>query len=613
MRNLFLLLITAVSLSLTASVYRTDILSQLMNVNEQWSKQPEAKFVLRTVDLPASQSFNQWISAHLMLVEKTLRARDTKHLTAFQLQNRNKLLGELNGYWKAGVYPVNDYLPYKNPVFIDRNGTHCAVGYLMMQSGHDALAQTIDANEKFAYVYQIKTSGVKEWAENNGFTIDELAWIQPGYPPSFDAKGLDKGLNGPVNTIAIDDNTQTIYAAGNFTESISGTTCNNIAAWVSGIAGYDWVPLASGLNGVVHTLLLHNNKLYAGGAFTMAGNATANHVAVYNVTSGQWQSIGALDSTVYSLKIYNNELYAGGKFSGFVSKWNDTAWVDISAGFLYGEGVRTLEVWDNELIIGGNFELATGALRKHVASYDGTYMGTVGMGTVTPVNDFELHNGNLFAACDMVEGNDTCALAKFDNGDWVKVITTSAGMMDGFGGNSIRKIVSVGNSLLCAGDFQCVSGLIWGNNLMSFQQQVIDTLVYNVYAPLLTTDKPLNEVVFTQNTIYFGGEFIVNAFSDTLNHIGYLDYSETSVPALTKTNDGLKISPNPAHEWLNVSAEHGENIDHLEITDALGRQVWEDNPGRNSKDISVSFLAKGVYFIRSFSNRKMAVQRLVKD
>ncbi|MFN8322022.1 MAG: T9SS type A sorting domain-containing protein [Chitinophagales bacterium] len=613
MRNLLLLLITTFYLSLTGSVNQTDILNQLMNVNQQWSKQPEVQAVIQTVDLPGNQSFNQWISIHLMLVEKTLRARDTKHLTPLQIQNRNNLLSELNGYWKAGVYPVNDYLPYKNPVFIDRNGTHCAVGYLMMQSGQDALAQTIDANEKFAYVYQIKTSGVKEWAENNGFTIDELAWIQPGYPPSFDAKDLDKGLNGPVNSIVIDNTSQIVYAAGNFSGSISGNLCNNIAAWVNGIAGYDWIPLTSGLNGVVHTLLLHNNKLYAGGTFTMAGNVAVNHVAMYDIGSGQWQTIGSLDSTVYSLKIYNNELYAGGKFTGFVSKWNDTAWVDISTGFLYGEGVRTLEVWNNELIIGGNFELATGALRKHVASYDGTYMGIVGMGTVTPVNDFEVHNGNLFAACDMVEGNDTCALAKFDNGNWVKVITTSTGMMDGLGGNSIRKIVSVGNALLCAGDFQCASGLTWGNNLMSFQQQVIDTVVYNVYTPMLTTDNALNEVVFTQNTIYFGGEFIVNAFSDTLNHIGYLDYNETTVPVLTKTSRELKISPNPAHEWLNISVEQGENIDHLEITDALGRQVWEDNPSHDSIDISVSSLAKGVYIIRSFSNRKMSVKRFVKD
>jgi hypothetical protein len=64
--------------------------------------------------------------------------------------------------------------------------------------------------QKYAYVHEIKVSGVAEWAAKNGFTLDELAWIQPGYPVQSNAQDMEGGLNGPVNAIAIDPINQTV-------------------------------------------------------------------------------------------------------------------------------------------------------------------------------------------------------------------------------------------------------------------------------------------------------------------------------------------------------------------------------------------------------------------
>jgi 16S rRNA (cytosine1402-N4)-methyltransferase len=55
----------------------------------------------------------------------------------------------------------------------------------MQQSGCEELSRKIDKHEKFAYVKEIKAEGLAEWAKTNGFTVDELAWIQPAYPPNF--------------------------------------------------------------------------------------------------------------------------------------------------------------------------------------------------------------------------------------------------------------------------------------------------------------------------------------------------------------------------------------------------------------------------------------------
>ncbi|MBK8658760.1 MAG: T9SS type A sorting domain-containing protein [Bacteroidetes bacterium] len=615
MRVIFFLLACLVTLSKPTLALPTSdqMLQQLMQVNAEWQKQTDIQnIVLQNTP----NNFNGWIAAHLSLVEQTLRQRNTQYLSASQRKNRAQLLDALSAYAKAGIFPINDYLPYQNPIFIDRRGTHCAVGYLMMKSGHESLAREIDAHEKFAYVDEIKTDGVEEWAGEHGFTIDELAWIQPGYPPTTPCYDLDGGLNGTVNVIITDTISQVMYVGGSFSQSTSGAVCTNIAAWISGFAGWDWVPVGSGVNGPVYDLLLHNNKLYVGGEFTLAGSIAARNIAVYDIALGQWQAVGNLDSTVRALAVYNNELYAGGNFTGFVSKWNGTTWTDVAQGFLYGEGVRTLEVWNNELVIGGNFELATGALRRHVATYNGTYIGMLGFGTVTPVNDFEIHNGKLYAACDAVYGSDTCALALFDevNGQgWETVISTQVSMIDGFYGNAVYKLMSAGGKLYCAGDFQCSSGLTWGSHLMTFERLLSGGNYYNAYTPLITPDAPVRALALENSAIYFGGDFITNAFTDTLNHIAYLQVLPSIIRETENNQVGFEVYPNPASDRLLVVAPSQQLLTRLEMVDASGRILCVSEPHSSSASLDVSSLASGLYLLRLTINMHTSVIRFFKN
>lgn len=589
------------------------LLQKLSAVNAEWPKQPEANELTTTTTITGNASFNQWIATHLQLVEQTLRNRSTPSLTTAQKQNRTHLLDELNGYWKAGVFPVNDYLPYKNPVFIDRKGTHCAVGYLMMQSGHDDLAQRIDRNEKFAYVHEIKTAGVAQWADEHGFTVDELAWIQPGYPPATQTFDMDSGLNGTVNTIAPDLIGQTIYVGGSFSHTTGGTACNNIAAWISGFAGYDWVPVGTGLNGTVHTLLLQNNKLYAGGEFTMAGNVAVNHVAVYDIAQGQWQAIGSLDSTVYALAFYNGNLYAAGKFSGFLAKWNGSQWSDITSGFLYGEGARTLEVYDNKLVVGGNFELATGALRKHVAVWDGTYMSSLDMGTLTPVNDLVVHNNILIAACDIVSGTDTCAIAAFENGNWVVKLKGANNVMDYFNGTAIKSLLSDNGHLLAAGNFDCGSGMTIGSDLIELSNTPAgwgDTTQY-MAEPLIFTDSAINAIAVYNNTLYFGGGFAYSSGKET-NHIAYISLVSTSVNDLPAANVTVQVFPNPATGNVTLNC-NGSTMLQAELTDATGRRVLSEKLNTASTGLQLNNLSPGVYTLRVQTQNGWGTTRLIKQ
>lgn len=590
------------------------LLQKLAAVNAEWPKQPEAKELTTTTTITGNTSFNQWIATHLQLVEQTLRNRSTPALTTTQKQNRTHMLDKLNGYWKAGVFPVNDYLPYKNPVFIDRTGTHCAVGYLMMQSGHDELAQRIDRNEKFAYVREIKTAGVAQWADEHGFTVDELAWIQPGYPPTTQVLDMDSGLNGTVNTISPDPNNQIIYVGGSFTQSNSGAACNNVAAWISGFAGYDWIPVGSGLNGTVHTLLLSNNKLYAGGEFTMAGNVAVNHVAVYDIALGQWQAIGSLDSTVYALAFYNGNLYAAGKFSGFVAKWNGSQWSDVAQGFIYGEGARTLEVYDNKLVIGGNFELATGALRKHVATWDGTNMASLGMGTITPVNDLVVHSGKLLAACDIASGTDTCAVAAFENGDWSVKLKASGGFNDYFQGTAIKALLTYNGHLYAAGDFDCASGMTYGSDVAELKNMPAgwgDTTQY-LADPLTFTYDGINTIAMYGNGLYFGGTF-TSSGGRTTNHIAYLQLTSTGVNQLPEAALKVSVYPNPATDNITIKTGDNSQIQKVQLIDATGRIVLAHNASLSVVNLSLFSLPSGVYTLQVQTQNGIGTTRIAKQ
>ena len=97
---------------------------------------------------------------------------------------RAELLGYLGDYIAKGTTPENTYVPWRNPVFIDARGNICAVGYLIERSVGRAVPEAIAATHRLDYLEDIATAmpQVAAWIASSGFTVDELASIQPGYP-----------------------------------------------------------------------------------------------------------------------------------------------------------------------------------------------------------------------------------------------------------------------------------------------------------------------------------------------------------------------------------------------------------------------------------------------
>lgn len=154
------------------------IREQLEELNKYWKQFHPANELLN--DRTQLNSDVELIKTHLFLVESYLRENKLK-LTEMQLQNRYLCLDVLKDYRENGVFPINLYHAKRTPYFIDNFGTACAVGQLIISTGHEELAKKISSENNYAYIENLNYPELIAWADNYGFSLDELKWIQPTY------------------------------------------------------------------------------------------------------------------------------------------------------------------------------------------------------------------------------------------------------------------------------------------------------------------------------------------------------------------------------------------------------------------------------------------------
>jgi hypothetical protein len=164
-----------------------------------------AVVVLCTLPTFASAGEVDRIRAHLSGALTYVQARDISQLSSSQRANRAHAIDALEHYIARGVFPrrTDDPYPGLRPRFIDDRGVHCAVGQLIAESGHAQLAREIARNYEYAYVRDIASPALLAWADEQGFTVDELARIQPSYhgPPTPD--GMQRKIDREMDPIIL--------------------------------------------------------------------------------------------------------------------------------------------------------------------------------------------------------------------------------------------------------------------------------------------------------------------------------------------------------------------------------------------------------------------------
>lgn len=197
------------------------------------------------------------IKTHLQYVEGILRNRPADHLSEEQQRNRFTHLNNLREYYQAGEFPHNDGHPdARRPTFISEDGNICAVGYLIEKSLGREVVERINQKYKYEYITNIDDLVFKNWVKSSGFTLRELAMIQPMYGPtvveeverSENSIDLSYGIGSSVLTGA----------------NILYHTNNSSNPWLfSDASSNHWFGLAAGSGSIlVGALNLDSNRTY---------------------------------------------------------------------------------------------------------------------------------------------------------------------------------------------------------------------------------------------------------------------------------------------------------------------------------------------------------------
>ena len=235
----------------------------------------------------------------------------------------------------------------------------------------------------------------------------------------------------------------------------------------------DWrsaVP-SPGTDGVVHATTMwdrdgagpHPPVLVVGGEFSVAGDALARNVAVYDPADGRWSALGDdLHGTVQTLAVLpSGELHAGGDLpGGNVQRWTGTSWESLAfgpGGTIYDMAIKQ----DGTLLAGGAFANSSTGVRG-VACWDGAAWQPLGdgIGTGSPA-DIEivralavLPNGDVIAGGDFTTagGAPANSIARWNGVSWSAL---GAGPNDG-----IRTLRALPNGeLLAGGWFTAIDGV----------------------------------------------------------------------------------------------------------------------------------------------------------
>ena len=179
--------ITTLLLSLTAAImfFSFNTATTVDSRQQINSLLGDISFVNKFGHLPdATTDENLRIKTHLEFVENLLRQKDISNLTAKQQKKRNHILDLLHDYWTAGIFPRNyDYADQRKPCFIDKDGSICAVGYLIEQTSGRQVAEQINSKHKYEKIFEMNDVAVDNWIAQSGLTKEECAMIQPGYGP----------------------------------------------------------------------------------------------------------------------------------------------------------------------------------------------------------------------------------------------------------------------------------------------------------------------------------------------------------------------------------------------------------------------------------------------
>lgn len=603
------------SLNLSAELNPTvedKAIRHLMEVNKHWENH-ESQIPTSIVRFQDDESR---IQLHLLsLIEILKNTTQTQH-TPEQLSRRHSLLEELTEYAKAKIFPVNRYHSIRQPYFIDVDDRFCAVGFMLKVSGNEHVAREIQSHQNYDFLADIVHESLPKWAFENGFQMDELAWIQPTYAPQNTFETIGTGTNGEVTKI--ETHQQKVYFIGNFTE-LNDEPCKGIGTYANGSAQC----VLDGVEGTISDLfILSNGQLWLAGAFTHDGE----QYQLARLENNEWQYVSIPQRPVsfgkrfffssmntFCLILENNE--------------NHEMWCS-----------QNFENWTHRLTLNGpvhttHFQIPYTYLAgkfTHVTVHYGTdsiqEFNTNNLLSVKSLNSSSTWNpevwtpyqlnlpsdikvvrlaGQVIYVGGQSDASNPILLTRILYGDAQTLLFVPPTSQVSQSVNDFE--ITADGNMLIAGNIS--TDVLYGLDVMHYGRHLFNYAISTAtLTPLALFDSPVVAVAKVGNDVFLGGGFQNNS-GVPVRHIAKT--ISTSSIADTRAKKEFAVFPNPAKDkiWIKyATAIQGT----LRIHDLAGRLIFEETiNGRDRMEVDISQLSNQVVLVSIVQNGKNTqVERL---
>lgn len=556
------------------------------------------------------------IRFHLEAVIEHLSKLEPNTPNSTVQEKRNLLLAALKDYAAKEVFPQNIYHNKRQPYFIDHKGTHCAVGYLMKISGAEDLVVQISKEHNYDYLSNIKTEGVLDWADEHGFSLNELALIQPGYSANRPVEELGKGANGSVNKMF--QTWDKLYVAGEF-DLLDSLPCLNIGVYEMGQLSC----LGNGVDGIINDISYHYNtqKVVVVGDLINGGNHYP--MATYDAANG-WVfetipgrpnaeglhiigtyslEIAIKDASITGTEIWNNSSGNWGKhytFHGSVLDANQVWYVGLFDSFtlhrtampdtlLYAHNVVSLDYNDNIFYAANvNEPLLPDTIQVVEMVGAVTYFGGYG--------------GGLSAPCVTRFLNNTLQPVITQSYFWNWNSSTGAKVID-------LKADPNSGDLYVAGDIDYLplNGTSW-TSIAKYQVGTGFLEGYNNF------DSSVTSIAFFEDELIIGGPFSQTGRFGILQPLHHLAkfYDPNSIHTL-KDELSLKLFPNPTTNDVTIDLGNDYVDASVEVSNALGQVIYqEDYISTNTINLSLEG-ASGMYLVKVKTAASESIVKVIKS
>lgn len=549
--------------------------SHLNAVNVQWSHQGinEGEYKQQV----QFSSEKERVQLHLLLVCGQLRERENLDLDNGQMRRRSEMLDALQAYAEAGTFPQNKNRRERIPFFIDDAGTACAVGHLVQESGNAAFADLIRAEDNHALILDMTYEQLPKWAAHHGFSVRELAWIQPSYPITDPVISFPNAIpNGRVTYMNEEWPYPYAVIFGDYT-TMSGQP-------MEGLVGFDGDTLFSlgpNLSGVVndHVYDIFQDELWVGGSFTNAGGS---NLAVRR-SNGNWDYFQVGTGSVKSMDLYgvgSQGFFFGGDIQDSTGMYrvyglqfaNDSI---FSMGGGFDGPINAVHEEPPRFFVGGEFKNCDGVFVNHYAS--SSCLGCSWISQAWPdstVYSLEELGFAVHVAGEVLNGGGTIdsklRYYEIGVGGYLELgVSDTTGSGSGLVGRGIRKVESPGpfsTHGFVFGDFDIYNGSRLGNKVAK-----VDFMGYQ--ALIHTADTVVGLVQLSPNRYMFAGDF-TQVNGQALAYLGEIDITVARNDPRLLPQRSINLYPNPIREEFFIS--FGEAVPPAQpevfVMDVMGRR-----------------------------------------